>query len=196
VRAPRLGADVRREQALDAALAIIVREGYAGVNMEAIAREMEVTKPVIYSAWGDLGSLLVALLDREEARAFTQLAAAVPDTSGLGPVAAIGVWAGQLAATVHDHPDTWRLMLLPADGTPQQVRDRVDEGRDVVRAQVGALLGPLLPHDLDGDLAARAVVAAAEELGRLMLADPGAYPPDRLVGFATSVLKGLGLVRG
>ena len=45
----------------------------------------------------------------------------------------------------------------------------------MVRAQVGALLGPLLPHDLDGDLAARAVVAAAEELGRLMLADPEAH---------------------
>ena len=77
-RQPRLGADVRREQALDAALAIIVRDGYAAVNMEAVAREMDVAKPVVYSAWGDLQSLLVALLDREETRAFTQLAEALP----------------------------------------------------------------------------------------------------------------------
>ena len=194
-RQPRLGVDVRREQALDAALAIIVREGYAAVNMEAVARVMDVAKPVVYSAWGSLGALLVALLDREEARAFGQLADALPDLRELTPQEALEVWVDRLARTVHAHPETWRLMLLPADGTPQHVRERVDEGRSVVRAQVGAVLGPLLPAGVDIELAARTLVASAEELGRLMLADPAAYPPRRLVGFATTVLRGLGLIR-
>ena len=194
VRQPRLGADVRREQALDAALAIIVRDGYAAVNMEAVAREMDVAKPVVYSAWGDLQSLLVALLDREETRAFTQLAEALPDVSRAGPGALIEAWTGQLAHTVHAHPDTWRLMLLPADGTPPQVRERVDEGRRVVLAQLRSMLGPLLPDGVDAELAAHAVLAVAEHLGRLMLADPAAYPPERLVPFATGALRRLGVL--
>lgn len=191
-RAPRLAAGVRRAQALDAALAIIVRDGYAAVNMEAIAREMDVAKPVVYSAWGDLGSLLVALLDREETRAFTQLAEALP-VCEVTPGSRVEEWTGQLARIVHAHPDTWRLMLLPADGTPAQVRDRVDAGRAVVRAQVTAMLGPLLPDGADTELAARALVAAMEELGRVMLADPETYPPQRLGVFAAGVLRALGV---
>jgi AcrR family transcriptional regulator len=194
VRQPRLGADVRREQALDAALAIIVRDGYAAVNMEAVAREMDVAKPVVYSAWGDLQSLLVALLDREETRAFTQLAEALPDLRDLAPGSVVEAWTGQLARTVHAHPDTWRLMLLPADGTPAQVRERVDEGRRVVLAQVRSMLAPLLPDSVDDELAAHAVLAVTEHLGRLMLADPAAYPPERLVTFATGALRRLGVL--
>jgi AcrR family transcriptional regulator len=192
-RAPRLEPGVRREQALDAALAIIVRDGYAAVNMEAVAREMDVSKPVVYSAWGDLSSLLVALLDREESRASTRLAEALPPLADTTPAAVLAAWLEQLAATVNAHPDAWRLMLLPADSTPAQVRERVDEGRRVVQARVGALLGPLLPPDVDAELAAHALVAVAEHLGRLMLADPAAYPPERLVGFVTGALARLGV---
>ena len=193
-RQPRLSGDVRREQALDAALAIIVRDGYAAVNMEAVAREMDVAKPVVYSAWGDLQSLLVALLDREETRAFTQLAEALPDLADAAPGPLVEAWTGQLAHTVHAHPDTWRLMLLPADGTPAQVRERVDEGRRVVLAQLRSMFGPLLPEGVDADLAAHAVLAVTEHLGRLMLADPETYPPERLVSFATGALRRLGVL--
>ena len=193
-RQPRLTGDVRREQALDAALAIIVREGYAAVNMEAVAREMDVAKPVVYSAWGDLQSLVVALLDREETRAFSQLAEALPDLRDAAPGSRVEAWTGQLAHTVHAHPDTWRLMLLPADGTPPQVRARVDEGRRVVLAQLRSMLDPLLPDEVDADLAAHACLAVTEHLGRLMLADPGSYPPERLVSFATGALRRLGVL--
>lgn len=191
-RAPRLAAEVRREQALDAALAVILRGGYAAVNMEAVAREMAVAKPVVYSAWGDLPSLLVALLDREERRAFGQLAEALPGLPGASRGVVLEAWLGRVAAAVHAHPDTWRVMLLPADSAPVQVRQRVDEGRRVVLAQAGALLGPLLPPDVDAELAAHALLAVAEQLGRLMLADPAAYPPERVVGFAATALRQVG----
>jgi AcrR family transcriptional regulator len=35
----------RREQLLDAAMAVIARDGYAGVSIDAIAREAGVTRP-------------------------------------------------------------------------------------------------------------------------------------------------------
>ena len=84
-------------------------------------------------------------------------------------------------------------MLLPADGTPAQVRERVDEGRRVVLAQLRSMFGPLLPEGVDADLAAHAVLAVTEHLGRLMLADPETYPPERLVSFATGAMRRLGV---
>ena len=71
--------DVRREQLLDAAIQVIVREGYDGVSVDAIAREAGVTRPVVYGAYADLDELLGALLDRQQARALTQLAEVLPD---------------------------------------------------------------------------------------------------------------------
>src|ERR1700761_2240094 len=75
-RAPRLPIEVRREQALDAALRIICARGYGAANMEAIAREMGVAKTVVYEAFGGRGPLLRALLEREERRILATLAAA------------------------------------------------------------------------------------------------------------------------
>jgi AcrR family transcriptional regulator len=37
----------RREQLLDAALRVINRDGYGGVSIEAIAREADVSRPVV-----------------------------------------------------------------------------------------------------------------------------------------------------
>jgi hypothetical protein len=85
-------------------------------------------------------------------------------------------------------------MLLPADGTPAQVRERVDEGRRAVFAELRSLFGPLLPDGVDADLAAHALLAVAEHFGRLLLADPATYPPERLVAFATGALRRLGVL--
>src|SRR5262249_42173762 len=76
--APRMPLDQRRQQLLDAALALIVREGYAGVTVDAIAQEAGVTKPVVYGAYANLSLLLTALLDRTQSDAVTQLLAAFP----------------------------------------------------------------------------------------------------------------------
>ena len=60
-----MAAPARREQVLDAALGIIARDGYAAVSIDAIARELDVTRPVIYSQFDGLDALLQALLDRQ-----------------------------------------------------------------------------------------------------------------------------------
>src|SRR5947209_7927279 len=57
---PRLPPQERREQLLDAALRIIGRDGYAGVSIDAIAREAGVTRPVVYGVFDGLQALLDA----------------------------------------------------------------------------------------------------------------------------------------
>src|SRR3954451_21955701 len=80
--AARVPADVRREQLLDGALAVIVRDGYDAISIDAIAREAGVTRPVVYGVFDGLGPLLGALLDRQQERALGQLAAALPEQLG------------------------------------------------------------------------------------------------------------------
>ena len=64
--APRLPVEKRREHLLDAALRLLARDGYDKLTVEAIAREADVTRPVVYSAYDGLEPLLNALLDRTQ----------------------------------------------------------------------------------------------------------------------------------
>ncbi len=76
--------EARREQLLDAALSVIVKDGYEGVSIEAIARIAGVTRPVVYDHFENLGRLLQALIEREENYALEQLALVVPGAPGAG----------------------------------------------------------------------------------------------------------------
>ena len=188
--------EVRREQVLDAALRLIYRDGYGAVTMEAVAREANIAKPVVYNAYPGRSALLYALLDREERKALGTLAAALPlRTAGdEDPAQTLLGWLRRLAEAVRADPDPWRLMLQPAGETPVQVRERVERGRELALAQVGALLASLraeLPWlgELDEELAAHSLLAVCEQCGRLLIADPDRYPPERLVRYAETLLR-------
>ena len=196
--AARVPADVRREQLLDAAIAVIVRDGYAGVSVEAIAREAGVTRPVVYGVFDGLAPLLTALLDRQEARALAQLEAALSDGDALltSPDDFLVDAAVRMIDAITDDPHTWRPILLAPDGTPSQVRKRIERDRERVRRQIGQLLevglalrgGP----QLDVEVVSHAVVAVLEHFGRLLLEDPRRFETDRLVAAIRGLLAALG----
>lgn len=190
-RQPRLSIEVRREQVLDAALEIIVEDGYAAASMEAIARRVDIAKPVVYNAFGDRQKLLMALLERQEQRAFAALASAMPPRSAASaPEDALISWASTLATAIHEQPTVWRLMLLPADGTPAIVRAHVDEGREFVLNQIRGVLSEYLTGaDMDVEVAAVAVLAMAEGLAAKLITEQDAYTPERVVAFAKGALK-------
>lgn len=186
--AARVPMEVRREQLLDAALEVLLRDGHAALSVESVARAAGVTRPVVYGAFDGLGALLTALLDRQQARALAQLADALrPDSTLLDGV-------DRLAHAVADDPETWTPILAASSSMPALVADRIDADRAAVRRQIAQLLRASgLPEDADVDLAAHTVVAAMEHLGRLMLADPEQYPPQRAVAFAAGLLRTLAL---
>src|ERR1700704_4505909 len=82
--APRMAPEKRREQLIDAALSVIVEQGYEGVSIESIARVGGGTRPVIYDHFSNLGRLLQALIEREEAYALAQLDDVVPPAPQAG----------------------------------------------------------------------------------------------------------------
>jgi AcrR family transcriptional regulator len=185
----------RREQLIDAALSVILEQGYEGVSIEAIAREAGVTRPVIYDHFPNLGRLLRALIEREERYSLDQLAHVVPSSPGEGDL--VGVLAGSVRRfldAVTARPATWRIILLPLDGTPAIVREHVETHRKGILDRIEQLVRLAiernqLPSDLDAELAARAIRDLAEEAGRTVLTDPKRYSPDRYERFVHSVIN-------
>src|ERR687894_1615198 len=82
--APRLTADQRREQLLDATKSLAAKKGFHAVSIEAVAREAGISRPIVYGHFRDLSGLLEALVDREGERALEGLATVLPTdlTSG------------------------------------------------------------------------------------------------------------------
>jgi AcrR family transcriptional regulator len=193
--APRMPPAERREQLIDAALAVILEQGYSGVSIEAIAREAGVTRPVVYDHFPNLGRLLHALVEREETISLRQLERVVPDDPGdREPADLLADGVKRFLEAVAARPATWRIILLPLEGTPQVVRDHVETNRARTQERIAklvrwALKRPELPDDLDVELTARAIRVLAEDAGRTLLTDPESYSPERYERFVRSVLK-------
>ncbi len=186
----RLPIEQRRTQALDAALRLISEHGYSALSVESIARAAGVSKTVVYDAYGGLGPLLRALLEREERSALAAVAnAATAPLAGVDPASAMDAWMLRLADAVLADPTTWRLMLIPPESTPAMVREHVQRGRDVVLGHARALTSAILVDHaaIDVELTARSFVALAEEAAKLLLADPDQFTPQRLADFAASI---------
>jgi AcrR family transcriptional regulator len=177
-------AEARREQLLDAAKALVAEHGFHGVSIEAVARSAGITRPIVYRHFDDLAALLEALVDRETVRALLQLRDVLPgDVTDL-----IAAFDGYLRA-VRSDPVTWRLVLVPPEGAPALLRERIAAGRAAVVEQLAAAVGPRAGSP-DPELTAHALSAVADEGARLMLADPARYPPDRLLAHAHWLLAG------
>lgn len=196
-RTPRLAPEQRRREILDATLALAADEGFNAVTLDGVAKASGITRPVVYDLFGDLGGLLAALAEREEERALAALAEVIPPAppdARPDDVLLEGL-AAFLQAVLND-PPTWKLVLLPPDATPPELRERVERNRAAIRVHLRDLMewgltkrgGPL---DADTELLAHMLVVVGEDAARMVLAQPRRYTPDRLVAFAAEVLRAL-----
>jgi AcrR family transcriptional regulator len=196
--ARRLPPGQRREQLIDAALSVIVQQGYSGVSIEAVARAAGVTRPVIYDHFPNLGRLLHALIEREERFALDQLDRVVPEDPGeREPFDGVAGGVRRFLDAVSSRPATWRIILLPLEGTPKIVREHVEKNRALILERIERLIRRAvdrggLPPDLDVELTARAIHDLGEQAGRMVLTDPERYSPARYEGFARRLMQ-LGL---
>jgi AcrR family transcriptional regulator len=187
-------ADERREQLLDVAKAIVDEHGFHAVSIEAVARQAGITRPVVYGHFADLRALLEALVEREGARALAQLARVLPRDLAEGDPREklLAALRGYLEAAQAD-PVTWRLVLMPPEGAPDVLRERVASGRAAVVAALAATLGESggAPgrESPDPELTARMMSALSDESVRLVLTDPEQFPPERILEHARWFLK-------
>ncbi len=190
----RMSAEQRREQLLDVAREIVGEQGFHGISIEAVARRAQISRPIVYGHFGDLATLLEAMVEREGERALAQLDDVLPATVAAADdprAELLGALRAYLEA-VAANPVTWRLVLVPPEGAPAVLRERIAEGRDAVVVALARAVGPgVAPGDESPDpqLTARMLSAVADESARLMLTDPAEYPVERLLAHADWLLR-------
>jgi AcrR family transcriptional regulator len=177
-------AEARREQILDATEGIVEASGFHGVTIDRVAREAGITRPIVYTHFGDLDGLLNALVDRGNRGTLAALARIVPGEPGGRPEEVLLESLRRFLETVRADPVTWRLALMPPESAPQLLGERIARDRANVVRTLASVVDPWLEEDgglrPDPELVARALVAVSEELARIVLEDP-ATPVERLL---------------
>jgi AcrR family transcriptional regulator len=198
--APRIPAERRRAELLDAALHLVVTEGHNATTMDAVARQAGVTKPVIYGVFTSRADLLAALLRREQDQALKQLLAALPD----GFERRLREEPGKLVAdvlhaflrTVRESAERWYCVVMPMPDMPAEFHAARERARALILGRVEEMAGALpesgaAPAELDAGILAHTVVTLFEMAARLVLTDPDHYRPER---FVTALRTALGVV--
>lgn len=190
-----MSVELRREQILDAVRDIVDVAGFHAVSLERVAQACGITRTLIYQQFGNLSGMLLAMVDREFERAaqgFLQ-AGTRPPAKGQSRFAA-GV-AGVLEA-VDAAPATWRMLLMPTQGGPPELYERLSQARTLTRSHLDAGLQAADPAlatltNPDRELAIGMLHAMSEELVRLRLQDPAAYTVERLLAQAEWLARAL-----
>jgi AcrR family transcriptional regulator len=128
-RAPRLPAEERRKQILDAAVEVFARLGFASAGTADIARAAGIGEPTIYRYFANKRDLYMAAVQRgsdEIIEHWTRIADEAPD--GLAALQQIGVWYYQ---RMHTHPEL--LMLRSRSISEPTEGDVADVVRDAYR---------------------------------------------------------------
>jgi AcrR family transcriptional regulator len=190
--------DARREQILDVTEAIVGSDGFHAVSIDRVAREAGITRPIVYTHFGDLDGLLNALVDRGNRGTLAALARIVPREPADGPPEEVLLESlRRFLDTVRADPVTWRLALLPPESAPRLLADRIARDRAGVVQALAALVRPWLERAADGlapdpVIVAHSLVAASEEAARLVLADPEQATVERIIEHARWLFRRLG----
>ncbi|MFE5475602.1 TetR/AcrR family transcriptional regulator [Nocardia sp. NPDC056541] len=184
----------RREQLLDAVLRVIVGQGVHKVSIDTVAKEAGVSRPVVYGHFDDSDQLLLACLDREEAAAVAQMATVVPMMT-TDPTQAMADSLEHFLDAVQAAPDRWRAAFQLADSSTPAFRRRLERGRRAFTEALTAYVRAAAPSgqlvSVDVELTARLVYALFWEAGRLVLAEPDAFPPQRIRDYAAQLIPAL-----
>ena len=135
---------------------------------------------------------------REGARAVQQLMALIPHEADTdNPAAMLMTSLRAFLGAVSDDPVTWRLVLVPAEGTPEVLRERAIQIRAAVTQQLAVIVPTALASGStepspDPELTALTLQAVAEEAARLLLERPDEYSIDRVMTHTEWMLGLLG----
>lgn len=185
---------------LDAALQLAVERGLRGVSMEAVAQALGVTKPVVYSCFASREELLTTLLEREEARLFAGVMAALPSRADFrNPEQVLRLGFQALLTTVATHADSW-VLVFAADPDPA-IAERYGQARRLVASRVAELMAPALETWKVQDIARKLPVlvelfmSIGDGAVRALLQgqqgqEPGQWSPEELGSFIGGVVLG------
>lgn len=185
-------AEDRREQILDVVREIVAAEGFHAASPKRVADDAGITRPVLYQQFGDMAGLFVALIDREAGRAAAQFLEVVVAFDDAAPADAFWRIFDAVIAGVDAAPATWRLFLLPPEGAPPALHQRLADSDEQVRAYLREMLRAHFPHVEDPDYTALVMHAAGRELLRQRVLDPEDATRQRLTALVTRLVAAMG----
>ncbi len=127
----RLPRAVREQQMLDAAIKVFSRNGFYETSMDAVAREAQISKPMLYLYYGSKDELFAACIQREGLRFVEALAPA--GDPGLSPREQLRRALEGFLGFVGKHRKSWMVLYRQAMGqqafvgSVQSSRDRLIE---------------------------------------------------------------------
>jgi AcrR family transcriptional regulator len=130
----------RREQLLDGVLQVIVDHGVHKVSIDTVARQVGVTRPVIYGLFTDSNHLLRASLDRENDAALAQIGEVFRQAEPSEATERIPTLVGGFLDAAREAPQRWRAILVLADANTPAFRKRLERGRRALTDTIETLL--------------------------------------------------------
>jgi AcrR family transcriptional regulator len=167
----------RERQMLDVAHALFARRGFASVTMDDVAGAVGVTKPLLYSYWGNKETLFLACMDRSSEALFAAVLEAV--RAAEDAPAAVRAAIRAFFAFVDAERDAWRVVFdpsFPADGA---IAARVTAQRARLTNLLAEAFLELVPARhrrrvrVDVEARSHAILGAAEGLARWWLISGG-----------------------
>ena len=181
--APRLSPEQRREQILDVVLEIISTEGVAAVSIDAVARRIGVTRPVVYSQFTDANDMLRGSLKREEQLALAQIIDAIPSQDDEDPATSFHHIFDAYLRGVAEAPHRWRAIFMIANSGTPTFHKRVARlrARIVREFEMALRKSCTAGQHVDPELLAHHLLAMMWESGRLLLVSPKDFTYERLL---------------
>lgn len=169
----RIPRAIREQQMLDSAIRVFSYLGYRSASMDMIARDAEISKPMLYLYYGSKEDLFSACVTRESGRLIEHLTTAASGPTGSRDQLQSVVEA--FLEFVDVHADSWRVVYRQAIAEPA-FSEEVERTRSVLID----LTTDLLEHNSrdNRDRAALEVVSTA-------LVGAGEAVADRIANRAT-----------
>ena len=193
----RLPRAEREQQMLDAAHALFAERGFAAVTMDEVAAAVGVTKPLLYTYFGNKDNLYLACMERAGDALLATVVEAVQAADG--PVDATARGLRAFFAFLDADRDAWRVLF--DETLPAQIVEYRERLTGLVAGELLAQMpaGPRRRAAVEVEALSAAVLGAAEALARWWLrtqAIPAAAAADLLIATVQPGLSARERTRG
>jgi AcrR family transcriptional regulator len=178
---------------LEAAEAVLAREGLAGVTVRAVAAEAGVAPMGVYNRFGSKDGLIAALV----MRSFDLLREAIADRGETDPIDRLRGAGTRYREFALSHPQHYTVIFLSRTGHEAGARPEVEEHATaafetlvghVVFGMEAGVIRPGDPVDLAQQIWSTVHGAVALELGEMVLTDDPAVTYENLLDLLTAGL--------
>lgn len=186
-RRARLSRAERRQQLIETALPIFASRGFEKASLEEIALEAGVSRPILYSHFGDKRGLFVAVIELEIERVHTAVRTAILQEGP--PRQRLEQGLGAYFRYAQDHPDGHAVLTRDAPLTLSDpgLGDMLTELGDEISAVIRHVMRLEGAPDKAAPLFANALIGMGSYVGQWWLKNPE-MTADEVTAYCTMLV--------